>query len=176
MSAQTDCGHRPDVRSQPLDWLGGKAKEGLADGFTSMMMGIWSAGVWLLKTAFGLIDNFTPNVEDPDLAKLYSVTLWIGLVIALVVAFGQIGLAVLRQDGRGFGTLAAGVVQYGVVLSCWIAVCAGLISAASALTEGILDTLLGVDSFSGYAAGDEFVDQSPEPSRRPRLGSVLCSS
>ena len=37
-------------------------------------------------------------------------------MIALVMAFGQIGLAVLRQDGRGFGTLAAGVVQYGVVV------------------------------------------------------------
>ena len=114
--------------------------------------------MWLLKTAFGLIDNFTPNVADPDLAKLYSVTLWIALVIALVMAFGQIGLAVLRQDGRGFGTLAAGVVQYGVVVSCWVAVCAGLIAAASGLTKGILDTLLGVDSFSGYAAGDGFVD------------------
>ena len=76
-----------------------------------------------------------------------------------MVAFGQIGLAVLRQDGRGFGTLAAGVVQYGVVVACWIAVCAGLITAASGLTKGILDTLLGVDSFSGYAAGDDFVDK-----------------
>ncbi|RYB88289.1 hypothetical protein EUA06_21825 [Nocardioides glacieisoli] len=142
----------------PLKWLGNKAKEALAEGFTSMMMGIWSAGMWLLKTAFGLIDNFTPNVADPDLGKLYSVTLWVSLVIALVMAFGQIGLAVLRQDGRGFGTLAAGVVQYGVVLSCWVGVSAGLIAAASGLTEGILDTLLGVDSFSGYAAGDGFVD------------------
>ena len=158
MSTQTIAGIVPMIDLNPLHWLGDKAKEGLADGFTSMMMGIWSAGVWLLKTAFGLIDNFTPSVADPDLAKLYSVTLWIALVIALVVAFGQIGLAVLRQDGRGFGTLAAGVVQYGVVLACWITVCAGLITAASALTEGILDTLLGVDSFSGYAAGDDFVD------------------
>lgn len=159
MSTQTIAGIVPMIDLNPLHWLGDKAKEGLADGFTSMMLGIWSAGVWLLKTAFGLIDNFTPSVEDPDLAKLYSVTLWIGLVIALVVAFGQIGLAVLRQDGRGFGTLAAGVVQYGVVLACWITVSAGLITAASALTEGILDTLLGVDSFSGYAAGDDFVDK-----------------
>ena len=45
----------------PLNWLGDKAKEGLADGFTSMMMSIWSGALWLLKTAFGLIDNFTPD-------------------------------------------------------------------------------------------------------------------
>ncbi|WP_224274276.1 type IV secretion system protein [Nocardioides lacusdianchii] len=163
----------PMFSLNPLKWLGGKAKEALAEGFTSMMMGIWSAGMWLLKTAFGLIDNFTPNVADPDLGKLYSVTLWVSLVIALVMAFGQIGLAVLRQDGRGFGTLAAGVVQYGVVLSCWVGVSAGLIAAASGLTEGILDTLLGVDSFSGYAAGDGFVDTVSGSVAAATLG--ICS-
>ena len=146
------------IATNPLHWLGEKAKETLADGFTSMMMSLWSAGMWLLETAFSLIDSFTPNVEDPGLAKLYSVTLWIGLVIALIVAFGQIGLAVLRQDGRGFGTLLAGVVQYGVVVACWVGVCAGIITGTSGLTRAILHTLLGVDSFSGYAAGDGFVD------------------
>ena len=173
MSTQTVAGIVPMIDLNPLDWLGDKAKEGLADGFTSMMMSIWSGALWLLKTAFGLIDNFTPNVADPDLAKLYSVTLWIALVIALVMAFGQIGLAVLRQDGRGFGTLAAGVVQYGVVLSCWITVSAGFIAAASGLTKGILDTLLGVDSFSGYAAGDGFVDRVSGTTQAATLG--ICA-
>ena len=170
MSTRTVAGIVPMIDLNPLNWLGDKAKEGLADGFTSMMMSIWSGAVWLLKTAFGLIDNFTPNVADPDLAKLYSVTLWIALVTALVMAFGQIGSAVLRQDGRGFGTLAAGVVQYGVVLTCWITVSAGLIAAASGLTKGILDTLLGVDSFSGYAAGDGFVDQISGTTQAAVLG------
>ena len=173
MSTQTVAGIVPMIDLNPLNWLGDKAKEGLADGFTSMMMSIWSGAVWLLKTAFGLIDNFTPNVADPDLAKLYSVTLWIALVIALVMAFGQIGLAVLRQDGRGFGTLAAGVVQYGVVLSCWVTVSAGFIAAASGLTKGILDTLLGVDSFSGYAAGDGFVDRVSGTTQAATLG--ICA-
>ncbi|GAW52557.1 uncharacterized protein PD653_3029 [Nocardioides sp. PD653] len=157
----------------PLHWLGDKAKETLADGFTSMMMAIWSGAMWLLKTAFSLIDSFTPNVADPGLSKLYSVTLWIALVIALLVAFGQIGLAVIRQDGRGFGTLAAGVVQYGVVLCCWIGVCAGLIAAASGLTKGLLNSLLGVDSFSGYAAGDGFVDTVSGTTQAATLG--ICA-
>lgn len=163
----------PMIDLNPLNWLGNKAKETLADGFTSMMVAIWSGAMWLLKTAFSLIDEFTPNVADPDLGKLYSVTLWIALVIALVVAFGQIGLAVLRQDGRGFGTLAAGVVQYGVVLSCWIGVSAGFIAASSGLTKGILDSLLGVDSFSGYAAGDGFVDTVAGTTNAAVLG--LCA-
>ena len=49
MSTQTIAGIVPMIDLNPLHWLGDKAKEGLADGFTSMMLGIWSAGVWLLK-------------------------------------------------------------------------------------------------------------------------------
>lgn len=158
MSAQNLGSIYPMIDLNPLTWLGDQAKETLADGFTSMMMGLWSGAMWLLQTAFSSLDKFTPSVEDPDLAKLYSVTLWISLVIALAIAFGQIGLSVLRQDGRGFGTLAAGVVQYGVVVACWVGVCAGLIAGTAGLTRGILSTLLEVDSFSGYAAGDGFVD------------------
>ncbi|UUW92497.1 type IV secretion system protein [Pimelobacter simplex] len=173
MNTHTIAGTVPMVDLNPLHWLGDQAQETLADGFTSMMMAIWSGAMWLLTTSFGLIDGFTPNVADPDLATLYSVTLWIALVIALVMAFGQIGLAVIRQDGRGFGTLAAGVVQYGVVLSCWITVSAGLIAGASGLTKGILDTLLGVDSFSGYAAGDGFVDTVSGTTQAATLG--LCA-
>lgn len=163
----------PMIDLNPLHWLGNKAKETLADGFTSMMMAIWSGAMWLLKTAFSLIDSFTPNVADPGLSKLYSVTLWLALAIALIVAFGQIGLAVIRQDGRGFGTLAAGVIQYGVVLCCWIGVCAGLIAAASGLTKGLLNSLLGVDSFSGYAAGDGFVDTVSGTTQAATLG--ICA-
>lgn len=148
----------PWVDLNPLQWLGDQAQQTLADGFASMMMGLWSAGVWLLQTAFSLIDSFTPNVNDPDLTSLYAITLWIALAIALVVAVGQIGVAVIRQDGRGFGTLLAGVVQYGVVVACWVGVCAGVITGTSGLADGLLRTLLGVDSFSGYAAGDGFVD------------------
>ena len=44
MSAQTIAGIVPMIDLNPLDWLGDKAKETLADGFTSMMMGLWSAG------------------------------------------------------------------------------------------------------------------------------------
>lgn len=158
MTGQPVVGILPWFTPNPLEWLGSEAKETLADGFTSMMMAIWSGAMWLLKAAFELIDSFTPNVADSDLGQLYSITLWTSLVMAVVVALGQIGLAVLRQDGRGFGTLTAGVVQYGVVLSCWISVSAAFIAAASGLTSGILDALLGVESFSGYAAGDGFVD------------------
>lgn len=149
----------PMIDINPLDWLGDQAKQVAADGFTSMMMGLWSAAMWLLQTAFEILDRFvTPNVQDPDLRHLYEVTLWISLVMALTIAFGQIGLAVIRQDGRGFGTLLAGLLQYGAVLSCWIVVCGGLIAATAGLTTGLLQTLLDVNDFAGYSAGDDWVD------------------
>jgi type IV secretion system protein TrbL len=159
VSSQTIAGILPMIDLNPVHWLGDKAKEVAADGFTSMMMGLWSAAMWLLQMAFKILDRFVvPNVEDPDLKRLYEVTLWISLVMALVIAFGQIGLAVIRQDGRGFGTLVAGVCQYGAVVSCWIVVCGGLIGATAGLTTGILHALLGVNDFSGYTVGDDWVD------------------
>jgi len=149
----------PMVDLNPLHWLGDQAKEVAADGFTSMMMGLWSAAMWLLQMAFKILDRFvTPNVQDPDLKHLYEVTLWISLFMALAIALGQIGLAVARQDGRGFGTLLVGVIQYGAVVSCWIVVCGGLIAATAGLTTGILHALLDVNDFSGYTAGDDWVD------------------
>ena len=150
----------PLVDLNPFHWLGSAAKEVAADGFTAMMMGLWSAAMWLLQTVFGLLDRFvTPNVQDPDLRHLYEVTVWVSLVVALTIAFGQVGLAVIRHDGRSFGTLALGVVQYGLVLCGWIAGCGALIAATAGLTSGLLHTLLDANDFSGYAAGAGFVDQ-----------------
>ncbi|PVG82127.1 hypothetical protein DDE18_15740 [Nocardioides gansuensis] len=149
----------PMIDLNPLDWLGDKAKEVGAEGFTSMMMGLWSAAMWLLETSFQILDRFvTPNVQDPDLKHLYGITLWVSLAVALIVGLGQIGLAVLRQDGRGFGTLVVGIIQYGAVLSCWVVVCGGLIAATAGLTHGLLHALLDVNDFNGYTASDSWVD------------------
>lgn len=163
----------PMFSINPFKWLGEQAKETVAGGFTSMMIGLWSASMWVMQTAFGLLDGFvTPNVADPDLAKLYSVTAWISVSIALVLALGQIGLAVLRQDGRGFGTLVSGLVTYGLYYLGFVTVAAGLIAAAAGLTKGILQVLLGVDSFAGYGAGDGFVDTASGTVQATVLGVV----
>lgn len=149
----------PMIDINPMHWLGDQAKEAVGGGITSMMMGLWSAAMWLLEMAFKILDRFViPNVQDPDLRQLYEVTLWISLLLALTIGLGQIALAVIRQDGRGFATLFVGLIQYGAVVVSWIVVCGGLIAATAGLTRGLLHTLLGVDSFSGYTAGDSFVD------------------
>ena len=158
----------------PLNWLGDKAKEGLADGWTAAMISLWSAGMWLLESVFKILDRFlTPDVGDPGLVHLYGVTLWISFLIALIIAFGQIALAAIRRDGTSLGALVVGVVQYGAVVTCWVAVCGGLILACGGLTTGLLEVLLDVEDFSGYKAGAGWPDQVGGTVAATALG--MCS-
>lgn len=144
----------PMIDINPFSWLGDAASEGLADGFTSMMMAVWSAALWLLTTTFALLDRFTtPDVRDPGLRGLYGSTVWISAVIALLIGFGQIGMAAVRRDGRSLGTVAVGLAQYAAVLAGWLVVAAGIITSSGAIATGLLDQLVGVDSFSGFPAG-----------------------
>ncbi|MBC9735543.1 type IV secretion system protein [Nocardioides marmotae] len=144
----------PLIDLNPFSWLGEAASEGLADGFTSMMMALWSASLWLLTTVFKLLDRFTtPDVTDPGLRGLYGATLWISAVVALLIGLGQIGLAAIRRDGRPLGTLLAGVAQYAAALAGWIVVAAGVITSSAAVASGLLDQLVGVDAFAGFPAG-----------------------
>ena len=150
----------PMVDLNPLDWLGDKAKEGLADGWTSAMIALWSAGMWLLEVVFRVLDRFlTPDVQDPGLGHLYGVTLWISFFVALLIGFGQIGLAAIRRDGTSLGALAVGVAQYGAVVTGWVAVCGGLILGCAGLTTGLLEVLLDIDDFSGYQSGAGWPDK-----------------
>jgi type IV secretion system protein TrbL len=144
----------PLIDINPFNWLGDAASEGLADGFTSMMMAVWSASLWLLTTVFALLDRFTtPDVRDPGLRTLYGSTVWISAVIALFIGLGQIGLAAVRRDGRSLGTVAVGLAQYAAALAGWLVVAAGVISSCAAIATGLLDQLVGVDDFGGFPAG-----------------------
>ncbi|MDT9594894.1 hypothetical protein RDV89_17530 [Nocardioides zeae] len=146
----------PLIDLNPIDDIGGLIQDGLADMWTSAMLALWSAGLWAMKSIMQLLDRFlTPDVTDPGLSQLYGVTLGLSVLVALVIAFGQIGLAVVRRDGSNLGSLLVGLVQYGAVVVGWVAVCAGLIVASAGLTSGLLETLLGIEDFSGYetAAG-----------------------
>ena len=127
----------PMIDLNPFHWLGDQVKESLADTFTSMMMALWSAALWLMDLVFSVLDRFlTPDVTDPGLNHLYGVTLWLSLVMALVIGFGQIGLAAVRRDGQTLGALAMGIVQYGAVVAGWVVVCGGLIVGCAGLTRG----------------------------------------
>jgi type IV secretion system protein TrbL len=143
----------PLIDLNPFHWLGDKVKEGLADVFTSMMMALWSAALWLMNLVFSVLDRFlTPDVTGSGLDHLYGVTLWLSLVVALVLGFGQVGLAAVRRDGRTLASLALGMAQYGAVVAGWTVVCGGLIVGCAGLTHGLLSELLHVPGFAGYSA------------------------
>jgi type IV secretion system protein TrbL len=137
----------------PFHWMGGKVQEGMADAFTAAMMSLWSASLWLMDLVFSVLDRFlTPDLSAPGLSHLYSVMLWLSLFVALLVGFGQAGLAAIRRDGRTLGSLAMGIAQYGAVVTGWITVCTGVVLGCGGLTKGLLGELLHVSGFAGYTA------------------------
>jgi hypothetical protein len=162
------------VDLNPFHFAGDQVKQSLADAFTSMMMAIWSAGLWLMDLVFGVIDRFTtPDVTAPGLGHLYSVTLWMSFVVALVIGFAQVGLAAIRRDGRSLSSLAMGIALYGAVVAGWVSICATLIVGSAGLTKGLLHTLLGIDGFSGYSASAGMTNQVTGTVQASVLG--LCA-
>jgi hypothetical protein len=150
----------PLINLNPFDWLGDKAKEGLADGWTSVMISIWSAGLWLLKAVFKILDRFlTPDLTDPGLIGLHSISLWISLMVASVIGFAQIGQAAIRRDGTSLATLLVGLVQYGAVSTCWVAVFGTLVLASAGLTTGLMHSVLDINGFAGYPADAGWPDK-----------------
>ncbi|MGH3420451.1 MAG: hypothetical protein ACRDOD_12800 [Streptosporangiaceae bacterium] len=158
----------------PFHWAGDQVKKELADAFTSMMMSLWSAGLWLIDMVFGVIDRFTsPNLADPGLGRLYGVTLWLSFLTALVIGLAQIGLAALRRDGRSLGSVAVGVAQYCAVVASWVMVCAALVVGTAGLARGLLHTLLNVGGFAGYSASAGLTDNVTGTVQAAVLG--MCS-
>lgn len=138
----------------PLTWLGKGVSAAAGGVWRAAMIAVWSAGLWLLELAFKIIDAFTtPDLSaDGPLATALPFTLAVGAVLALILGLVQIGVAALRRDGGSLVRVAVGLVQFGAVWVGYLAIAAALVTAVSGLTTAMLHGLLGVDSFSGYAA------------------------
>ena len=65
----------------------------------------------------------TVNVTDPDLARLYGVTLWVSLALAVMIALGRSGLRSYVRTAAASGAHRR-LVQYGAVVVCWVTVVA----------------------------------------------------
>jgi hypothetical protein len=144
---------RPLIDLNPFHWLGDKVHQSMADTFTAAMMSLWSASLWLMRMVFSVLDRFlTPDLSAPGLSHLYSMTMWLSLLIALLIGFGQIGVLAIRRDGRTLASLATGTAQYGALVACWVTVCAGIVYGCAGLTRALLAALLDVPAFSGYSA------------------------
>ncbi len=142
----------------PFDWAAGAAVGAAADVWRNIMVGIWSAGLWLLHLAFTVIDAFTvPDVTaNGPLAGALPTTLWLGLFVATLMMGVQLIVALVRRDGSSIGRVLLGIGQFGVVWLSWLAIAGVLIVAAGALTSGILSSMLHVGSWAEYSVGESW--------------------
>jgi hypothetical protein len=141
--------------TDPMTWLGlGAAAAGTVgqQAWKVVMLALWSASLWVLELAFGIIDAFTtPDLsESGPLSKVLPYTFFLGASVAVLMALIQIGWAAWRRDGQSLARVLVGVVQFGLVWACYLTCAALLVTATAGLTKGLLSGLLGVDAFSGF--------------------------
>lgn len=139
---------------------------------------IWQFAVLLLSGALDLLDRFAaPNVNPRSgpLAGLLPTTLWLGAVVALLLAFLQLGKA-MASGGKGLGTLLIGLAQYAVITSAGLGFLAVLVTASDGLATGLLASGLGADSFGAIADKNSFWQDSAQAAGGLAMGLValLC--
>src|SRR5262245_37934789 len=113
----------------------------------AIMKGIWAAAVWLLRTAFQLIDSFTTTTFvsvdggiDPasPIATIWPLMRWLSVAIALGLFFLQLTTTMLR-GGRGVFRLATGPLAYAVAVGLTAGGFALLFAAGDGITTLLLD-------------------------------------
>ena len=142
----------------PLDWLGGAVAGAAADGWKTAMIGLWSAGLWLLQLSFKIIDAFTtPDLSGTGpLAQVLPTTLWLGLFVVTLMLLLQLAVALIRRDGQSLGRIFVGMLQFGLVWLSYLVVAGALIVAAGGLAKGILHALLHIDSWSAFSTSSSW--------------------
>ena len=143
-----------------------------------MMMALWSAALWLMDLVFGVLDRFlTPDVTDPGLNHLYGVTLWLssGRGAGHRLRPGRTRRDTPRRpDPRRRSPSASPSTAPSSPAG---SPCArGLILGCAGLTRGLLNELLDVPGFAGYAASAGLPDHvaGTVAGRRARA-SARCS-
>src|SRR3954470_4957229 len=75
------------------------------DAWSTVMLSIWAAGLWLTKWAFQIGGALsTPDVSaNGPLRSILGITLWISATFALTLMMVQLIVALVRRDGQSFG-------------------------------------------------------------------------
>jgi type IV secretion system protein TrbL len=144
----------------PFEYLAGKAVGELAaDVWTSIMLGIWAAGLWFLRTVLGFVDAIlTPDITAAGPAgQVYRTTFWLALALVLILAMAQLGLAAWRRDGADLAQAAVGVAQFVVVFAGWVGYCAMILAAAQGLTRSLMRAMFGVELFAHWEPSEVFL-------------------
>jgi hypothetical protein len=148
----------PQDPGNPMGWLAGIAVNGIGDALITVLTALWQAGLWLMQLAFRAIDAFTtPDLSaDGPLRSVLPTTLWLGGVMAVIMMFVQLGLALVRRDGQSIGRVFLGIAQFGFVWVSFLAVGAGVVAAAAGLERAILSATLDVDTLAAWDVRSTF--------------------
>jgi hypothetical protein len=158
-----------------------------------LMKAIWAAAMWLLRTAFSLMDSVGgfrdgstlvdaaghPSPAAPFYA-LWPTLTWIGGAVAVGLFLWQLTLAMLR-GGAGFWRAASGPVAYGVATALTLGVVGALVGAAEGLTVLLLQRGLAAENFRtildhpslGFSDNPE-LDSSIDASARALLLGMIA--
>lgn len=139
---------------------------------------IWQFALLLLAGSFDLLDRFAAPDVDPrsgPMTGLLPMTLWIGGIVAMLLAFLQLGKA-MAAGGQGLGRLLIGLAQYAAITTAGLGFLAILVAAADGLATGILANGLGADSFGALADRNTFWQDAAQSAGGLAMGLValLC--
>lgn len=145
----------------PLDLLGKFNPFGIAgdavgrvaaDGWTGIMLSLWSAGLWVLRFALQIMDQFlTPDISaDGPAAGVYTTTFWGAGTLVLIMALVQLGVAAFRRDGKSLARVLIGVAQFAMVWAAWVTYGVAVLSACGGLTRALMKSLLQINAWSEW--------------------------
>ena len=136
----------------PFTYLGNAAGKIVADGWTAAMLGIWNAGLWLLKLVLGIEDDFlVPDLsESGPMRGIYPYTFWIAGALVLTLLMVQLGIAAFRRDGQSMARVLIGAAQFVMVWVAWVVYAVAVLAAAGGLTRALMEALLHVDAMAAW--------------------------
>lgn len=142
----------PNPFPSPFDALGDVVGRATADAWTTAMLAIWEAGLFLLRIVLAFADLFlTPDLSPGGPGRdVYAYALWIALALVVIMTMVQLGVAAFKREGKSLARAAIGGGQFVVVCSGWFLYCATVIAACGALTRALMKALLGVNTWAGW--------------------------
>lgn len=136
----------------PFTYLGSAAGKVVADGWTAAMLGLWNAGLWLLKLVLTIVDAFTvPDLsEGGPGVQVYQMMFWIAGALMLLLAMVQLALTAARRDGKSMARVLLGTGQFVMVWAGWIALAVLIVAACGGLTRALMSQLLHIDKWAQF--------------------------
>lgn len=136
----------------PFDYLGTAAGKVAADAWTAACLGIFNAGMWLLKVALTIVDFFTtPDISEEGPGRVvYQTTFWLAVTLMLILTMAQLGISAFRRDGKNFAQVLIGTGQFLMIWVGWLAYGVTVIAACGGLTKALMDRLLHIEKWAEF--------------------------